>query len=174
MVSDAQIPVFYAIAMAADAFFSLAIGRFYDRKGIGVLGIVPLVNIPIAFLAFSGSYAFVLAGAVLWGLSMGAQETILRAALADLTSITKRGTAYGIFNTLYGGAWFAGSLVLGWLYELNLQILIGYSVLMQIAALGAFLWLWKSAAYSQVTRELRPVFATMILKVFLGNGHPRT
>lgn len=153
VVPDAQIPVFYAIAMAADAFFSLAIGRFYDRKGISVLGIVPLVNIPIAFLVFSGSYSLVLAGAVLWGLSMGAQETILRAALADLTSITKRGTAYGIFNTLYGGAWFTGSLVLGWLYELNLEILIGYSVLTQIAALGTFVWLWKSATSSQVTRN---------------------
>lgn len=148
VVPAAQIPVFYAIAMAADAFFALAIGRLYDRKGIGVLIVVPLVNIPIAFLTFSGSYSFALAGAVLWGLSMGAQETILRAALADLTSITKRGTAYGIFNTLYGGAWFAGSLVLGWLYGINLLALIGYSILMQVAALGAFVWLWKSASSS--------------------------
>lgn len=153
VVPDAQIPVFYAIAMAADAFFALAIGRLYDRNGIRVLVVVPLVNIPIAFLAFSGGYYYALVGAVLWGLSMGAQETILRAALADLTSIKKRGTAYGIFNTLYGGAWFAGSLVLGWLYEMNLQILVGFSVLMQVAALGAFVWLWKSSPSSQITRK---------------------
>ncbi len=145
VVPEVQIPVFYAIAMAADAFFALAIGRLYDRNGIRVLLVVPLVNIPVAVLVFSGGYYGALAGAILWGLSMGAQETILRAALADLTSIKKRGTAYGIFNTLYGGAWFAGSLVLGWLYEINLDVLVGYSVLMQIAALGAFLWLWKSA-----------------------------
>jgi len=145
VVPEVQIPVFYAIAMAADAFFALAIGRLYDQKGIRVLLVVPLVNIPVAMLVFSGGYYGALAGAILWGLSMGAQETILRAALADLTSIKKRGTAYGIFNTLYGGAWFAGSLVLGWLYEINLDVLVGYSVLMQIAALGAFLWLWKSA-----------------------------
>lgn len=148
VVPAAQIPVFYAIAMAADAFFALAIGRLYDQTGIGVLIVVPLVNIPIVFLAFSDSYSFALAGAVLWGLSMGAQETILRAALADLTSINKRGTAYGIFNTLYGGAWFAGSLVLGWLYELNLLVLIGYSVLMQVTAIGVFVWLWKSVSSS--------------------------
>lgn len=72
---------------------------------------------------------------------MGGQETILRAALADLTSVKKRGTVYGIFNTLYGGAWFAGSLMLGWLCEKDIRILIGYSVLMQVAAMGAFLWL---------------------------------
>ncbi|MFY9800470.1 MAG: MFS transporter [Methanoregula sp.] len=145
VVPEVQIPVFYAIAMAADAFFALAIGRLYDQKGIRVLLVVPIVNVPVAVLVFSGGYYGALAGAILWGLSMGAQETILRAALADLTSIKKRGTAYGIFNTLYGGAWFAGSLVLGWLYEINLDVLVGYSVLMQIAALGAFLWLWKSA-----------------------------
>ncbi|OPY16772.1 MAG: Major Facilitator Superfamily protein [Syntrophus sp. PtaB.Bin138] len=144
VVPAAQIPVFYAIAMAADAFFALAIGRFYDRIGISVLCIVPLVNIPIVFLAFSGGYYFALAGAVLWGLSMGAQETILRAALADLTSLNKRGTAYGIFNTLYGGAWFAGSIVLGWLYEMDLRVLIGYSIFMQVAAMGAFFWLYRS------------------------------
>lgn len=151
VVPVAQIPVFYAIAMAADALFALVIGRLYDRSGIKVLVVVPLVNLPVAFLAFTGGYFSALAGAVLWGLSMGVQETVLRAALADLTSLQKRGTAYGVFNTLYGGAWFAGSLILGWLYEWNLFVLIAYSVLMQVAALGAFVWLWKSVSSPQGT-----------------------
>jgi len=141
VVPEVQIPVFYAIAMAADALFALLIGRLYDRAGLGVLLSIPLVNILVALLAFSSVYSLALAGAVLWGLSMGGQETVLRAALADLTAINKRGTAYGIFNTLYGGAWFVGSLVLGWLYEMDMRILVGYSVLMQVAAIGAFLWL---------------------------------
>ncbi|MCE5299019.1 MAG: MFS transporter [Methanoregulaceae archaeon] len=145
VVPPAQIPVFYAIAMAADALFALVIGKYYDRVGISVLVIVPLVNLPITALAFSGGYYGALAGSVLWGISMGGQETVLRAALADFTSIKKRGTAYGIFNTLYGGAWFAGSMVLGVLYEMDLSVLIAYSVLMQVAALGAFFWLRNSA-----------------------------
>ncbi len=141
IVPDAEIPVFYAIAMAVDAFFALLIGRLYDRKGLGILLVIPVSNILVALLAFSGGYYFALAGAVLWGLSMGGQETILRAALADLTSMGKRGTAYGIFNTLYGGAWFAGSIVLGWLYEFDTGVLVTYSILMQVAAMGAFFWL---------------------------------
>ena len=143
LVSPAQIPVFYAIAMAADALFALIIGKFYDRIGLSVLLAIPLVNLPIATLAFSGGYYGALASAILWGISMGGQETVLRAALADLTSIKKRGMAYGIFNTLYGGAWFIGSVVLGLLYGIDLRILITYSVLMQILALGAFFWLQK-------------------------------
>jgi MFS-type transporter involved in bile tolerance (Atg22 family) len=102
------------------------------------------VNLPIAALAFSGGYYGALAAAILWGISMGGQETVLRAGLADLTSIKKRGMAYGVFNTLYGSAWFAGSVVLGLLYGIDLQILITYSVLMQILALGAFFWLQKA------------------------------
>lgn len=144
VVPAAQIPVFYAIAMAADALFALVIGKYYDRIGLTVLLAVPLANIPIAGLAFSGGYYGALAAAVLWGISMGGQETVLRAALADLTSIRKRGTAYGVFNTLYGGAWFAGSIVIGILYEMDLVILISYTILMQGAALGAFLWLRRS------------------------------
>jgi hypothetical protein len=76
---------------------------------------------------------------------MGGQETILRAALADLTSIQKRGFAYGIFNALYGGAWFAGSVVSGLLYEVDLRVLMTYTILMQIAALGVFAWLRGAA-----------------------------
>ena len=144
VVPAAQIPVFYAIAMAADALFALVIGKYYDRIGLTVLLAVPLANIPIAGLAFSGGYYGALAAAVLWGISMGGQETVLRAALADLTSIRKRGMAYGVFNTLYGGAWFAGSIVIGILYEMDLVILISYTILMQGAALGAFLWLRRS------------------------------
>ena len=142
IVPDPQIPVFYAIAMAADAFFALLIGKLYDRKGLGVLLAVPVLNIPMVFLSFSTGYYSALGGAVLWGLSMGAQETVLRAALADLTSVSKRGTAYGIFNALYGGAWFAGSLVLGWLYEQDIRVLVEYSVVMQLAAVVAFIWMW--------------------------------
>jgi len=145
IVPEVQIPVFYAIAMAADALFALVMGRVYDRAGLVVLGAVPVINIPIAALAFMGGYTGALAASVLWGLSMGGQETVLRAALADLTSVGKRGTAYGIFNTLYGGAWFAGSVILGALYEINLGLLILFSVITQLAALAAFLWLHKTA-----------------------------
>lgn len=144
-VPEAQIPVFFAIAMATDALCALALGRLYDRAGLAVLVLIPVANIPIAPLAFSFGYGGALAAAVLWGISMGGQETILRAALADLTSVKKRGFAYGIFNALYGGAWFAGSIVFGFLYEVDLIALFAYSILMQVAALGVFFWLRKVA-----------------------------
>ncbi len=141
VVPETQIPVFFAIAMATDALAALGMGRLYDRAGLFVLVLVPLANIPIAPLAFASGYWGALAAAVLWGISMGGQETVLRAALADLTSLRKRGFAYGIFNALYGAAWFAGSIISGILYEIDIFALFIYAGSMQACALGAFLWL---------------------------------
>ncbi|MDI9633489.1 MAG: MFS transporter [Methanolinea sp.] len=152
-VPEVQIPVFYAVAMATDALCGLLLGRLYDRAGLPVLVLVPLVNIPIAPLAFSGGYWGALAAAVLWGISMGGQETVLRAALADLTSVRKRGFAYGVFNTIYGGAWFAGSVACGALYDAALSLLFSYCTAMQAAALGAFVWLKRTAGAREPAGE---------------------
>jgi len=53
---------------------------------------------------------------VLWGIGMGAQESVMRAALAEMIPTERRGVAYGFFNTVYGLAWFAGSFVMGIIY----------------------------------------------------------
>jgi len=141
IIPDAEIPLFYAIAMGVDAVAALAIGKAYDRYGISVLTLVPVTGILIALVAFSPSYPVALAGAVLWGISMGMQETVLRAAVADLTAMGERGFAYGIFNTIYGGAWFAGSMAIGALYMVNPFYAAGFMVLLQAAALPVLLWL---------------------------------
>ena len=104
ILPDPEIPVFYAIAMGVDAVVALAVGRAYDRFGVRVLILLPLVGAAIPFVAFSPVYGFALAGAGLWRTSMGMQETVLRAAVADFTPPGGRGFAFGIFNTIYGGA----------------------------------------------------------------------
>jgi MFS family permease len=145
ILADAEIPVFYAIAMGVDAIVALAVGRAYDRYGIRVLFLVPVIGVLIPLVAFSPVYAAALAGAVLWGASMGMQETVLRAAVADFTPAGGRGFAYGVFNTIYGGAWFAGSLALGVLYTMNPQYAAGFMILMQVVALPV-LWLLSRPA----------------------------
>jgi MFS family permease len=140
ILPDVDIPVFYAIAMGVDALVALAVGKAYDRYGLRVLFLVPAVGLVIPVVAFSPAYCLALLGAVLWGASMGMQETVLRAAVADFTPPGGRGFAYGIFNTIYGGAWFAGSLALGILYTVGPQYAAGFMVLMQVIALPV-LWL---------------------------------
>jgi MFS family permease len=135
IVSPAQIPLLYAVAMGVDAIVALAIGKAYDRVGLVSLIALPLLTIPIPFLGFSGSYALALGGICLWGAVMGIQETIMRAAIADLTPVKRRGFAYGVFNAAYGGAWFAGGLMIGLLYEHSIFWVICFAVMMQVIAL---------------------------------------
>jgi predicted MFS family arabinose efflux permease len=69
---------------------------------------------------------------------MGIHETIMRAAIADMTPIERRGGAYGIFNALYGAAWFIGSTTMGFLYDLSITRLIIFVVAVEIIALSSF------------------------------------
>lgn len=139
IIPDADIPAFYAIAMAVDAVVALVTGKAYDRYGVGVLVLMPVFGLAIPLIAFSHSYIAALAGSVLWGASMGMQEAILRAAVADFTPPGGRGFAYGVFNTIYGGAWFAGSIVIGALYTVNVLYAAGFMFLMQCAAVPVLL-----------------------------------
>ncbi|HOP66704.1 MAG TPA: MFS transporter [Methanoregulaceae archaeon] len=138
IVPDAQIPFFYAIAMGVDAVVALIIGKAYDRRGIGVLFLLPILGACVPVLAFSFGYPGALLGTILWGAAMGVQETVLRAAVADYTHISKRGTAYGILNTVYGAAWFAGSVTMGMLYEFNISLLIAFVAIMQAGGFVIF------------------------------------
>ena len=126
------IPILYAVAMAVDAVAALIFGALFDRIGFVTLAIAGLSAAFFAPLAFAGSLPFVVAGMVLWGIGLGAQESILRAAIAQMTPLERRGTAYGIFNTGYGLCWFAGSALLGILYDVSLPALIGVSVGLQL------------------------------------------
>jgi MFS family permease len=138
IVPGAQIPLFYAIAMGVDAVVALVVGRAYDRFGLVTLVLMPLFGMVIPFLVFGTAYAAALAGAILWGAVMGVQETVLRAAVADYTHVSKRGRAYGIFNTIYGASFFIGGLAAGWLYMVSRTSMILLMVALQVVALAVF------------------------------------
>ncbi len=78
-------------------------------------------------------------GMALWGVGMGAQESIMRAAIATMVPVEKRATAYGIFNTGYGIAWFLGSLLLGIFYDTSIYLLIALSMALQLASIPMLL-----------------------------------
>lgn len=65
----------------------------------------------------------------------------MRAAVADLAPSRRRGAAYGLFNTVYGVAWIVGSAAMGALYERRPSGLLLFTVVMEAAALVAFITL---------------------------------
>ncbi|MFN3762219.1 MAG: MFS transporter [Anaerolineae bacterium] len=137
-VSDAWIPLLYGIAMGVDALAALLFGRWFDYAGIPILMFASLISASSAPLVFLGDFKMAMLGMILWGIGMGAQESILRAAIAGMVSRERRGSAYGIFNTGFGVFWFLGSALMGILYDLSLPALITFSVGMQVASVPLF------------------------------------
>jgi len=134
LASEAWIPVLYAVAMGVDALAALVAGWLFDRLGFAVLSGVALVSALFAPLVFLGNFGIAMLGMGLWGVGMGAQESIMRAAVAEMVPAERRGTAYGVFNTGYGLLWFAGSVLMGVLYDVALPVLITFSVAAQLSA----------------------------------------
>ena len=135
LMPAAWIPLTYAVAMATDALTALLFGRLYDRFGLRVLSLSVVLSLLFAPLVFFGNFSLALLGVMLWGVGLGAQESILRAAVASLVPSARRGTAYGTFNAVYGFAWFAGSAIIGVLYDNVVWLAVIFSVLVQVAAL---------------------------------------
>lgn len=143
IITDTQIPFFYAIAMGVDAVAALLVGKIYDKSGLKVLILLPFLCVPIAFLTFTYSFNLVLTGIVLWGIVMAIHETIMRAAIADMVARNNRAFAYGIFNTAYGLAWFLGSVAIGCLYEISIGSILWFVSCIQVLSVLSFLFLNK-------------------------------
>ena len=139
VVPDTWIPIFYAVAMGVDALAALIFGRLFDRFGLPVLAGAVLLAAPFAALAFLGSFEVALIGMALWGVGMGAQESIMRAVIPTMVPADRRGMAYGLFNAGFGLFWFVGSVAMGVLYDVSLTALIVLSVGAQLAAVPVLL-----------------------------------
>ena len=139
LVSPAAIPLVYALAMAVDALAALAVGPLYDRYGLRVLAVQPVFAALVPLLAFGSTVPAVLAGAVAWGAAMGLQESIMRAAVADLVPAHRRGTAYGVFGAVYGLAWFGGAAGVGVLYGVSVRGTVAAVAVVQLVALVVLL-----------------------------------
>jgi predicted MFS family arabinose efflux permease len=129
------IPVFYAVAMAAGALASLVLGRLLDKVGLPALLLAFSLQALSAPLVFLGGSRMALAGVVLWGIGLGAQDSSLKAVVAGIVPPEKRGTAFGVFDFGFGVAWFLGSAVMGLLYERSVLTLVLFSSVLQLAAL---------------------------------------
>jgi len=156
LMSPPWIPILYAVAMGVDALSALIFGRLYDQKGVAILALAALLSAFSAPLVFGGGFSATLVGILLWGIGMGAQESVMRAAVGDLVSPERRGTGYGLFNAGYGLAWFFGSMVMGFLYDISLPALIAFSVSTQWAAVALFLWIGKGEDPSSKPSSEKP------------------
>lgn len=140
---DKWIPLLYAAAMGIDGIAALIFGRWYDKVGMLSLAAAVIIASFFSIFAFAASPVMLIIGICIWGIGMGAQESIIRAVVADMVPKSKRGTGYGIFNAGYGICWFAGSLVIGFLYDVSLPLLIAFSMIAQLASVPLLFFVKK-------------------------------
>lgn len=133
------LPLLYAGAMLVDAFAALFFGWLYDKIAFKALMLSGLFSAFFAVFIFSvTSFWGIALGVTLWGVGMGAQESILKAAVVTLTPKENRSTSFGIFESCFGLSWFLGSWFMGWLYDLNTFWLVVFSVAAQLLALPLY------------------------------------
>ena len=78
-------------------------------------------------------------GIVLWGVGMGAEESIMKSAVASIIPKNMRSTGFGVFETAFGVAWFLGSWLLGVLYDRNIIAMAIVSFSSQVLAIVFYL-----------------------------------
>jgi len=131
---DVSIPLLYALAMGVDAVAALAFGRLFDRFGVPVLMLGAALAAGATPLLYLGGVRAAVLGMALWGAALGAQESIVRAAVAGFAPPERRASAYGVFSFCFGVSWFAGSAAMGFLYGYSPAALVTLSVALQILA----------------------------------------
>jgi predicted MFS family arabinose efflux permease len=148
IISQTTIPLFYAVAMGAGALTNLFFGHLFDRVGFPIVIFAFFLGALFAPLVFLGQFWLTLTGMALWGIGVGAQNSLLKALLTGVLSVAKRSTGFGLFYTGFGIAWFLGSAAMGLLYDKSILAVVIFSAVFQLLALPVFLWArsWSQAS----------------------------
>jgi len=115
----AYVPVIMVVMNIVYAIFAYPAGAAADRFsartllvfGLGVLVIADIV------LALAASPGIAFLGAAFWGLHMALTQGLLSKLVADTAPAELRGTAFGIFNLVSGGALLLASVIAGSLWS---------------------------------------------------------
>jgi hypothetical protein len=137
-----MVPLIYLLIQGVDASVALLSGYAYDKLGIKVLTAPFVLSLlpPLFTMVDSGLSTLIIAS-VFFGIVLGMQESIYRAAVSEFTPISSRGTAYGIFNTAYGVGFLISGGVYGLLMDFKAPFIMTllFAILTQTTAITALL-----------------------------------
>jgi MFS family permease len=113
------VPAVMVVMSACYALVAYPAGAAADRIAARTLLLAGLALLIAAdlVLALAQSVATVFAGAALWGLHMAFTQGLLSKLVADAAPAALRGTAFGVFNLVSGGALLAASVIAGALWD---------------------------------------------------------
>ncbi len=104
------------IAYAASSWPAGVLSDRIGRNGLLFCGLGVLI-VADMLLAMASTPWLVFAGAALWGLHMGLTQGIITAYVANEAPDHLRGTAFGLYNLMTGGALLLASGLAGWLWK---------------------------------------------------------
>src|SRR2546423_4152608 len=86
IVPQRDIPLVYAVAMGAGALSNLLFGRLFDRIGFSIVFVAFLVGAVFGPMVFLGRFWLASLGMAVWGVGMGAQNSLLKALLTTVVT----------------------------------------------------------------------------------------
>jgi len=132
------VPFLYVIVQLVDAPMALVSGYVYDKVGIKFLAVPFTLSIlPLLFQSLVGLPGVILA-CISYGLVLGMQESIYRAAVTDIVPLGRRGSAYGFFNVMLGAGTFVSGIVFGYMLDASISVLLmlGFVISSQVVAVA--------------------------------------
>jgi MFS family permease len=153
------VPVIMIVMNIVYSLFAYPAGAAADRLSARMLlvfglGVLVAADVVLA-IAESPWIAFV--GAAFWGLHMAFTQGLLSKLIADTAPAELRGTAFGVFNLVSGGALLLASVIAGSLWSAfgaKATFIAGASFAI-LAAMGLLLYRPKSEGWSDAANQLR-------------------
>jgi MFS family permease len=151
VVTD-NLPLLYSYAMLVDALSALVFGLLFDKIGFVSIAIATFLTAGYSFFVFFiPSLWAVFVGLTMWGIGMGAEESVMKSGVTTLSGKLQRARAFGVYEMFYGLAGFGGSFLIGWLYDASPLALCLTSTLSIVAA--SILYLFSDKARRKDERE---------------------
>lgn len=138
LLTEAQIPVLFALAMLVDGLSGLVMGRVYDRRGPRVLLVVP-VAASVAAIAFTHSVLLIWIGVAIWGVVNGVLDSTIKAVVTQILSAGSRAAAFGWLALVRGIGLLVAGGILGLAYDHSITLVIWLIVAANVIALAG-LW----------------------------------
>jgi len=138
LLTEAQVPVLFALAMLVDGLSGLVIGRVYDSRGPTVLLLVP-VAASLAAIAFTPTAVLVWIGVAVWGIVNGILDSTIKAVVTRIVPAGTRAAAFGWLALVRGVGLLIAGAILGLAYDHSITLVIWLILTANAVALGG-LW----------------------------------
>lgn len=136
------IPLLYALAMIVDALIAVPLGIAYDKYGLYILVLLPLLSIPIApIFLLSKNMLLLILGSILFGIMMCSYDSVLRAGIADIALPHERALGFGWLGFVWGISWGLGNIAGGVIYDMLGSYML--CIIYPAISLAAFIYMIK-------------------------------